>query len=582
MADNSPAPSSTPDSAATAPQEGFLVAKISSTSSAGDALDVEETPDDPLKPKVQLTKLEFLLVLVGLVLAVFLASLDMVIFVSTFLSALSETQTIVSVALQTIASEFSSLDKIDWIGTAFFATSAAFVPVYGQAADVFGRKPTFITAITVFELGSLLCGVSKSMIMLIVSRAIAGIGASGIFSVSMIIIGDLTSDRDRPTYLSLIGATYGLASIIGPILGGAFVDGIGWRWVFFINLPLGVVTIIAVLFFLKLPSPPHIPLVQRLQKIDLLGCVAVVIAVTCLMIVIQGGGSQFAWNSAVCISLIVLTILFFIAFFAIESFVAEFPILPFDLFRNQYAAATYLTMFFVGAAFFILVFYTPLWFQEQIVLGSTATNAGVHSLPLLLAMVFATIFSGAGATSTGYLFPFMSGGAVLAAVGSGLMTTMDEGAQLYKQVVYLLIAGIGVGSGFQMCIVSAQVSVSVELLALSTSTNNFIQSIGLGVGVAVCSAIFNNNLVANIADALEQFNTTLTLLNNASADIVYQDPSVLHNPLLVQEGSDLQLALVHGYLETLRVLFYLPMGCAVCWFLSSLFIKKSKIPMASS
>ncbi|KAJ3389580.1 hypothetical protein HDU84_008590 [Entophlyctis sp. JEL0112] len=529
MADNSPAPSSTPDSAATAPQEGFLVAKISSTSSAGDALDVEETPDDPLKPKVQLTKLEFLLVLVGLVLAVFLASLDMVIFVSTFLSALSETQTIVSVALQTIASEFSSLDKIDWIGTAFFATSAAFVPVYGQAADVFGRKPTFITAITVFELGSLLCGVSKSMIMLIVSRAIAGIGASGIFSVSMIIIGDLTSDRDRPTYLSLIGATYGLASIIGPILGGAFVDGIGWRWVFFINLPLGVVTIIAVLFFLKLPSPPHIPLVQRLQKIDLLGCVAVVIAVTCLMIVIQGGGSQFAWNSAVCISLIVLTILFFIAFFAIESFVAEFPILPFDLFRNQYAAATYLTMFFVG-----------------------------------------------------YLFPFMSGGAVLAAVGSGLMTTMDEGAQLYKQVVYLLIAGIGVGSGFQMCIVSAQVSVSVELLALSTSTNNFIQSIGLGVGVAVCSAIFNNNLVANIADALEQFNTTLTLLNNASADIVYQDPSVLHNPLLVQEGSDLQLALVHGYLETLRVLFYLPMGCAVCWFLSSLFIKKSKIPMASS
>ncbi|KAJ3206690.1 hypothetical protein HDU82_004351 [Entophlyctis luteolus] len=559
MADNSPAPSSTPDSAATAPQEGFLVAKISSTSSAGDALDVEETPDDPLKPKVQLTKLEFLLVLVGLVLAVFLASLDM---------------TIVSVALQTIASEFSSLDKIDWIGTAFFATSAAFVPVYGQAADVFGRKPTFITAITVFELGSLLCGVSKSMIMLIVSRAIAGIGASGIFSVSMIIIGDLTSDRDRPTYLSLIGATYGLASIIGPILGGAFVDGIGWRWVFFINLPLGVVTIIAVLFFLKLPSPPHIPLVQRLQKIDLLGCVAVVIAVTCLMIVIQGGGSQFAWNSAVCISLIVLTILFFIAFFAIESFVAEFPILPFDLFRNQYAAATYLTMFFVGAAFFIL--------QEQIVLGSTATNAGVHSLPLLLAMVFATIFSGAGATSTGYLFPFMSGGAVLAAVGSGLMTTMDEGAQLYKQVVYLLIAGIGVGSGFQMCIVSAQVSVSVELLALSTSTNNFIQSIGLGVGVAVCSAIFNNNLVANIADALEQFNTTLTLLNNASADIVYQDPSVLHNPLLVQEGSDLQLALVHGYLETLRVLFYLPMGCAVCWFLSSLFIKKSKIPMASS
>ncbi|KAJ3336906.1 hypothetical protein HDU83_009073, partial [Entophlyctis luteolus] len=342
-------PQSSPDSAK--PESPFLAMKDGSPPViAVESLAVDESTAQLQKPAVQLSKAEFVLVFVGLALAVFIASLD---------------QTIIAVALQTIASEFSSLDQINWIGTAFFVTSTAFIPVYGQMADVFGRKPTFMISIAVFELGSLLCGVSKSMIMLIVSRAVAGAGGAGIFSLAMIIIGDLTTDRERPQYLGLIGATYGLASIVGPLIGGAFVDSIGWRWVFYINLPLGAITIFAIIFFLKLPSPPSMHFVHRLQKIDILGSAALVAGVICLLIPIQGGGTQFAWNSGTSISLFVVAFVVLAGFLVIEGYVAQYPILPFALLRNQYAAATYVTAAFVGAAFFILVFYTPLWFQAR-------------------------------------------------------------------------------------------------------------------------------------------------------------------------------------------------------------------------
>ncbi|KAJ3208972.1 hypothetical protein HDU82_001631 [Entophlyctis luteolus] len=543
-------PQSRPDSAK--PESPFLAAKDGSPSViAVESLAIDETTAELQKPAVQLSKAEFVLVFVGLALAVFIASLD---------------QTIIAVALQTIASEFSSLDQINWIGTAFFVTSTAFIPVYGQMADVFGRKPTFMISIAVFELGSLLCGVSKSMIMLIVSRAVAGAGGAGIFSLAMIIIGDLTTDRERPQYLGLIGATYGLASIVGPLIGGAFVDSIGWRWVFYINLPLGAITIFAIIFFLKLPSPPSMHFVHRLQKIDILGSAALVAGVICLLIPIQGGGTQFAWNSGTSISLFVVAFVVLGGFLVIEGYVAQYPILPFALLRNQYAAATYVTAAFVGAAFFILI-----------VLGSTATNAGVHTLPLMLGMVFSSIFSGAMASSTGYCYPFLAGGGVLTAIGAGLMTTMREDAEVYKQVIYLLIAGLGVGAGFQMCMVSAQISVTSDLLALSTSTNNFIQTLGLSIGVAICSAVFNQNLAPNIYQAVSALNTTLVLSNNASVDLVFQDPSVMYNPLFVVPGSDLQRALVHGYLETLRVLFYFPMGFSIVCLFTSFFIKKERI-----
>ncbi|KAJ3059251.1 hypothetical protein HDU99_006432 [Rhizoclosmatium hyalinum] len=240
----------------------FLVTDTSSTQSLpkSDNLVIVDANPAPL-----LTTLEFVLVFIGLALAVFLAALD---------------QTIVAVALQAIANEFQSLDQINWIGTGYFLTATAFIPVYGQLADIFGRKSIFLLAIGIFELGSLLCGVATSMNMLIAARAIAGVGGSGIFSLAIIIISDLTSVRDRGKYLGLIGACYGLASVAGPLLGGVFVD---QRWVFYINLPIGAFTVGVIVAFLKLRKIGSESLMESFKKVDVLGTVLLVASGICLL-----------------------------------------------------------------------------------------------------------------------------------------------------------------------------------------------------------------------------------------------------------------------------------------------------------
>ncbi|KAL2919261.1 hypothetical protein HK105_200904 [Polyrhizophydium stewartii] len=384
------------------------------------------------QPAVVTTKLQFALILLGLGLSVFLALLD---------------QTIVSVAIPAVAKEFQSLDQVAWIGTAFFLTSwksiycapqTAFTPTYGKFADIFGRKAVFLAAVLVFEVGSVLCGASVNMNMLIVSRAIAGLGGGGIFSLSIIIISDLSPIRDRAKYQGVVGAFFGFASVASPLLGGLFTDHLSWRWNFYINVPLGAVTILVSLFLLKLPHTGQDWRAQ-LRRVDMQGTVVLVCAVIALLIPIQGGGTQFEWNSPVVISLFVVAAVLIGVFVVIESRLANEPIMPLELFTNTHSVAVFVTTTLLGMATIGAVFYVPVYFQ--VVNGDTATQAGLNTVPLIAGMIVFTIVAGIVSSTTGIYMPSTTASVVLLTVGLGLLSTLTSSSPMGIKVLYLIIAG---------------------------------------------------------------------------------------------------------------------------------------------
>ncbi|KAJ3209793.1 hypothetical protein HDU82_000103 [Entophlyctis luteolus] len=559
---NETAPEQRPFLTTTTPAAPGANSLILDSSSSSTALFTEGDDACLDKPAQALSKFAFTMVFVGLSLGVFLASLDM---------------TIVTVALSAIAAEFQDLTEINWIATGYLLTSTAFIPIYdenlkGQLADVVGRKLTFLLAIGIFEFGSLLCGVAVNMKMLIAARAIAGLGGSGIFSLVMIIISDLTTPKERGQYMGIVGAIFGVASVAGPLIGGAFVDR-----VFYINLPIGFFTIFVVVFFLKLGSKTE-SLVSGIKRIDWIGSLLLITSVICLLVPLQGGGSQYAWNSPTVIVLLIFGICLLISFCYVEGWVSKNPVLPFSIFKNRQTAASFVTIFFLGCGFFVLIFYAPLWFQ--IVKGSSATEAGVATIPLIMGLVVFSILSGVVASLTGHYFPFIPLCALLVATGGGLLTTLNEDSKSWQQVLYLLIAGAGLGCGVQTVLMSAQTSVSSSLISVITACTNFFQTIGAVIGLAIASSIFNNNLVSNIGDALVSFNTSLDELQPAGLlypGIIFENPLSIHNSSIVADGSTLQHALIRGYLNTVSPLFYLPVGFAAAFLVVCFWVKRDKL-----
>ncbi|KAJ3194253.1 hypothetical protein HK101_003139 [Irineochytrium annulatum] len=438
-------------------------------------------PQDPSYVRVPLAKTQFALVFLGLALSIFLAALD---------------QTIVSTALNAIVADLGDQELIPWIGTAYLLTATGFSALYGKFADIYGRKITFIFAIVCFEAGSALCGAANGMITLIVGRAIAGIGGGGIFSLVLIIISDIVSIRDRGKYQGMIGGVFGLSSVVGPLVGGAFSDHVSWRWCFYINLPVGLITVITIIACLRFP-PTSGNAREKLGRIDYAGTFLLLAFVVVLLTPVQLGGTTWAWSSAGSIAMFVVAAVLLVGFVLVELYVAKEPIIPASLFMNASVPALLLIAICVGGGFFAAVYYISLFFQ--VVYGDTATMAGVETIPLILGVVILSITSGQVVSRTGRYLPFIYIGGLVMAAGMTLTSFLNAHSGRVEQVFYLLILGLGVGCLIQIRVLALQASVDGPKIAIATATSQFCQSLGGAIGVALAGTILNNVIAKNIA-----------------------------------------------------------------------------------
>lgn len=429
-------------------------------------------------------------IMVGLCLAVFLVALD---------------NTIIATCIPRITDAFHALNDIGWYGSAYLLTTCAFQLLFGKFYTHFNIKLVFLLAITCFEIGSLICGAAPSSTALIVGRAIAGLGAAGIFSGALIIIAHSVPLEKRPNYSSAVIGMYGIASVAGPLLGGALTDHVSWRWCFYINLPIGAVTIVLIALLLKAPPvqrKEYSNAMARFLQFDPAGTVLFIPAIVCLLLALQWGGSKYAWSDGRVVALFVIFGVLIIAFVGVQIWKGEDATVPPRVFRQGSILAGTSFGICLGGAFFLFIYYLPLWFQA--VKGTTAIGSGIRCLPLILRQILGVGVSGGLTTQFGYYTPFMLISTVLMAIGSGLLSTLEVHSSTGMWIGYQLIFGIGSGAGFQQPVLAAQTVLELADVPIGVAINMFLQLFGGTLFVSVSQNLFTTSLISNVATSLPE------------------------------------------------------------------------------
>ncbi len=413
---------------------------------------------------------QFLMTFAGLLLAMLLASLD---------------QTIVSTALPTIVGDLGGLDQLSWVVTAYLLGATVTMPLWGRASDLYGRKSLFLAAIVVFLTGSALSGAAQSLGELIAFRALQGLGAGGLMTLAMAIVGEIVEPRERGRYQGYIQMVFVLASVAGPLLGGVFVDQLSWRWVFYVNLPIGALALAVITTSL------HLPVTRAQARIDYVGAALLAAGLTCILLVTTWGGQQYAWGSAEILGLAAAAVVLLVAFVAQERRAAE-PILPLRLFREPVFDIVSAVLFLTTLAFFAAIVFMPVFLQ--VVTGASATESGLLLLPLLLAGTASTAVAGRLMSRTGRYKVFPVIGLALMAVGLFLLSRMDASTSQADAAARLVVFGLGFGMVSQILTVAIQNAVDRRELGIATASANLFRSLGGSVGVAVFGAIFAGRL----------------------------------------------------------------------------------------
>ncbi|KAG0006914.1 hypothetical protein BGZ65_001877 [Modicella reniformis] len=437
----------------------------------------EKTADEILAQTVETLPLRQLLpAFLGVALTMFMAAVD---------------NSIVSTALPRIGTEFMASNKVELVFTCYVITFNAFQGLYGKMSNVFGRKPTVSVAIAFFVLGSILSGVSQSMNMFLACRAITGIGAGGIFSLSNIIIADLVSIRDRGKFQGFISAVFAISALVGPVMGGAFVDKLSWRWCFWIQIGFAVITIPTMAITLNLPRPKG-NIWEKVKSIDWLGTFFMALLAVFLLLPTNLGGNLYPWNSPLVITMYALAIPTVVAFLYVEANHAKNPIVPPYLWKNRNVCTLLFLNVFMGMTFWSLIFYLPIYFQ--VIEHESATSAGLTMIPLEAGIFIASNLIGILVSRFGKFRPFIFGGTALTVVGIGLCLVLADASSKTIQIVILFVCGCGIGPLFPCLIVAIQASVERKDLATVSTLNNFFRMTGSGFGVAINGALFQNHL----------------------------------------------------------------------------------------
>ena len=408
-----------------------------------------------------------------------------------FMAALD--QTIVSTALPTIVGDLGGLQHLSWVVTAYLLASTVVAPLYGKLGDLYGRKGVLQVAIVIFLVGSALCGLAQNMPQLIAFRAVQGLGGGGLMVVAMAVVGDLVAPRDRGRYQGLFGGVFGMAVVAGPLLGGFFVDNLSWRWIFYINLPLGVVAlaVISIAFRSRQTTERH--------RIDYLGTVVLAAGLSGIILYTSLGGTTYPWDAPGMLAAIVGGVALLALFPFVESRAAD-PILPLELFRNETFRTTSAIGFVVGFALFGSVTFVPLYLQ--VVKGHSPTESGLLMTPMMLGLLVTGISSGLLISRYGRYRQFPILGTAVATVGLYLLSRLGVSTPTREAALYLLILGLGLGLTMQVLVLAAQNAVDYRLLGVATSGASLARQIGGCIGVSIFGAIFSNRLAHELAQRL--------------------------------------------------------------------------------
>ncbi|MBE3041294.1 MFS transporter, partial [Candidatus Bathyarchaeota archaeon] len=377
------------------------------------------------------------------------------------------------------------------VGSAFILANGALVPIWGKLSDIWGRKPVLLAATAVFWLGSLLCGVSVNMAMLIASRAVQGAGGGGIITLVNICISDLFSMRNRGFYFGLVGVVWAIASAIGPVIGGVFTSEVTWRWCFYINLPICGVAMVLMFFTLHLHNP-RTPVRKGLAAVDWLGSATIVGGTVMFLLGLEFGGVSHPWTSPTVLCLIIFGLLSVALFCLIEAKIARYPIIPLHLFRDRSNVACLFVSFFHSFVFLSGSYYLPLYFQG--VKGLSSLDSGIYLLAYVLPLSLVSALIGFVIRATGnYNIGIVAGLAVMT-LGFGLFIDLDADSGLTKMILYQVVAGIGVGPNFQSPLIALQAGVEGRDIASATSTFSFMRQIAGAISVVVGGVVFDNEM----------------------------------------------------------------------------------------